>query len=85
MVVTASVKKHERGGQGHTSESLLQPSAMWHCTVNTHCFYMSVFLTSCFILSAMDGKIEQCVCIKSCVNLLPKPLKCFARLLENIL
>jgi hypothetical protein len=28
MVVTASVKKHERGGQGHTSESLLQPSAM---------------------------------------------------------
>jgi hypothetical protein len=35
----------------------------------------------------MDGKIKQRVCIKICVklgNLLPKPLKCFMRLLENI-
>jgi hypothetical protein len=30
---------------------------------------MSAFLTSCFVLSAMDGKIEQRVCIKFCVKL----------------
>jgi hypothetical protein len=30
---------------------------------------MSAFLTSCFVLFAMDGKIEQCVCIKFCVKL----------------
>jgi hypothetical protein len=30
---------------------------------------MSAFSTSCFNLSAMDGKIEQCVCIKFCVKL----------------
>jgi hypothetical protein len=28
IVVTASVKEDERGGQGHTSESLLHQSAM---------------------------------------------------------
>jgi hypothetical protein len=37
--------------------------------VNTHCFYTSAFSTSCFVLSAMDGKIEQCVSIKFCVKL----------------
>jgi hypothetical protein len=45
-------------------------------------------LSLCFVLSVMDGKIKQDVCIKLCVklgNLLPKPLKCFVRLLENIL
>jgi hypothetical protein len=30
---------------------------------------MSAFLISGFILSAMDGKIEQCVCINFCVKL----------------
>jgi hypothetical protein len=30
---------------------------------------MSAILTSCFVLSATDGKIEQCVCIKFCVKL----------------
>jgi hypothetical protein len=30
---------------------------------------MSAFSTLCFILSAMDGKIEQHVCIKICVKL----------------
>jgi hypothetical protein len=39
------------------------------CAVNRHCFYKSAFSTSCFVLSAMDGKIEQCVCIKFCVKL----------------
>jgi hypothetical protein len=30
---------------------------------------MNAFLTSCFFLFTMDGKIEQCVCIKFCVKL----------------
>jgi hypothetical protein len=30
---------------------------------------MSAFSTSSFILSAMDGKIEQSVCIKFCAKL----------------
>jgi hypothetical protein len=30
---------------------------------------MSDFLTSCFVLSAIDGKIEKLVCIKFCVKL----------------
>jgi hypothetical protein len=30
---------------------------------------MSAFSTSSFILFVMDGKIEQCVCIKFCVKL----------------
>jgi hypothetical protein len=30
---------------------------------------MSAFSISCFILSVMDGKIEQCVYIKFCVKL----------------
>jgi hypothetical protein len=34
-----------------------------------HCFYMSGFSTLCFVLSAMDGKIEQRVCIKFCMKL----------------
>jgi hypothetical protein len=69
IVVTASVKEDERGGQGHTSESLLHQSAMWHHALNTHCFYTSDFSTSYFVLSAMDGKVKQCVCIKFCVKL----------------
>jgi hypothetical protein len=36
---------------------------------NMHCFYTSAFLTLCFILSVMDGKTEQHVCIKFCVKL----------------
>jgi hypothetical protein len=39
---------------------------MWHCTVNTHCFYTSAFSTSCSVLSAMDCKIEQHVCQVLC-------------------
>jgi hypothetical protein len=30
---------------------------------------MSAFSTLCFVLSVMDGKIKQCVCIKFCVKL----------------
>jgi hypothetical protein len=49
---------------------------------------MSAFPTSHFPMAAMDGKIEQCICNKFCVKLselLLKPLKCFMKLLENIL
>jgi hypothetical protein len=35
--------------------------------MNTH-LYTSAFSISCFILSAMAGKIEQRVCIKFCVK-----------------
>jgi hypothetical protein len=69
IVVTASLKEDERRGQGHTSASLLHQSATWHSAVNMHCFYMSAFLTLSFIMSAMDGKFEQHVCIKFCVRL----------------
>jgi hypothetical protein len=34
-----------------------------------HCFYTSASFTSCFVLSVMDGKIEQHICIKFCVKL----------------
>jgi hypothetical protein len=44
IVLTASVKD-ERGGQNHTSESLLHQSATWHPTMNMHYFYMSVIST----------------------------------------
>jgi hypothetical protein len=30
---------------------------------------MDAFMTSCFVLCAMDGKIEQHVCIKFCMKL----------------
>jgi hypothetical protein len=69
IVVAALVKENERGGEGHTSATLLHQSATWHCAVNMHCFYMSAFSTSCFVLSAMDGKTEQHVCIKFCMKL----------------
>jgi hypothetical protein len=37
--------------------------------VNTHCFYTSAFSTLCFVLSALDGKVKQRICIKFCVKL----------------
>jgi hypothetical protein len=39
---------------------------------------MSAFSPSCFVLSAMEGKIEQHVCIKFCVKL----SKCTTETLE---
>jgi hypothetical protein len=88
IVVTASVKEDERGGQGHASASLLHQSATYHRSVNTHCFYTSAFSNSCFILSAMDDKIEQRVCIMFCVNLgksVTETLEMLHEALENIL
>jgi hypothetical protein len=43
---------------------------------------MSAFLTSCFILSAMDGKIKQHVCIKFSVKLGKSPTKALEILCE---
>jgi hypothetical protein len=37
--------------------------------VNTHCYYTNAIATLCFVLSAIDGKIEQRVCIKFCMKL----------------
>jgi hypothetical protein len=61
------VKEDERGGQGHTSASLL------HQSVTPRCEH-ALFLHECFFivvvpLSVMDGKIKQGVCIKFCVKL----------------
>jgi hypothetical protein len=68
IVVTASVKEDERGGQGHTSAS--------HCIshhLTLHCehalFLHERFQTSGFVLSAMGGKMEKCVCMKFCLKL----------------
>jgi hypothetical protein len=69
IVVTASMKEYERGRPRSYSESLLHQCATRHGAVTTHCFYTSAFSPSCFVLSAMDGKLEQSVCIKFCVKL----------------
>jgi hypothetical protein len=61
--------KDETGDQGHTFASLLHQSAMCHCSVNIHCFYKSAFSTSCFVLSVMDGKINQHIFLKFLVKL----------------
>jgi hypothetical protein len=77
-VVNCLGEKIWGGGQGHTSSNLLQQSITWHHAVNTHCFYMSAFSTSCFPLAVMDGKIEQRVWMKFFVKLgksATKPLK----------
>jgi hypothetical protein len=63
IIVTASVKEDEKGDHGHTPAS----------AVKAQCFYTSAFSTSCFPLAAMDGKIEQRVCIKFCVKLGKSP------------
>jgi hypothetical protein len=81
IVVNAWVKD-ERGNQGHTSARLLHQCATWHRAVNTHCFYTSAFLTLCFPLAAMDGKIGQRVCIKFCVKLRKSVTETFEMLCE---
>jgi hypothetical protein len=47
-----------------------------------HCFYTSAFLTLCFVLSAMDGKIDQCVSIKFCMKVGKSATKTFGMLRE---
>jgi hypothetical protein len=46
----------------------MHQSATWHRAVNTHCFCINASSVLCFILSVMDGKIKQRVCIKFCVK-----------------
>jgi hypothetical protein len=85
IFVIASVKEDQRGGEGHTSTSLLHQSPMWYHAVNMYCFYTSTFSTLCFILSAMDGKTEQS---KFCVKLsksATETLEMPREVLENIL
>jgi hypothetical protein len=43
---------------------------------------MGAFSTSCFILSVMDGKIEQHVCIKFCMKLGESAIKTLEMLHE---
>jgi hypothetical protein len=43
---------------------------------------MSAFSTLCFVLSAMDGKIEQHACIKFCVKLGKSATETLEMLLE---
>jgi hypothetical protein len=88
LLLTTSENKGAIVGQDHTSISLLQQSATRYRTVNMHHLHKSAFSTLCLVLSAMDGKIKQCACIKLCVKIgksTTKPLKCFMRLLENII
>jgi hypothetical protein len=59
---------------------LLHQSATWHRAVNMYCFYKGAFSTLYFILSAMDGKIEQYVWIKFSM----KPNKSTAKILEML-
>jgi hypothetical protein len=77
-----------RWGQGHTSKNLLHQSATWHRAVNMHCFYTCAFwLHVLFYLQWMAKLSNMSVSSVawSSVNPLPKPLKCFVRLAENIL
>jgi hypothetical protein len=81
IIVSASVKEDEKGGQGYTSASLLHESATWHCSMNTHYFYKSAFWLH-ISSSAMDDKssnVSASTFACSSVNLVLKSLKCFVR------
>jgi hypothetical protein len=58
--------------RGEAKVTLRKPIASV-CHVTPYCeqtfFYKGASSTSCFVLSAMDGKIEQRACIKFCVKL----------------
>jgi hypothetical protein len=62
----------ERRWEGRPRSHFHKPVASV-CHVTLRCehvfFYTSAFSTSCFVLSAMDGKIEQQICIKFCMKL----------------
>jgi hypothetical protein len=47
--------------QNQRSHFRKHQSVTWHRAVKMRCFYTSAFSTSCFVLSAMDGKIKFCV------------------------
>jgi hypothetical protein len=51
--------------------------------VNKQYFYTSAFSNLCFILSTVDSKIEQHVCIKFCVKLGKSTIKTAEMLCEG--
>jgi hypothetical protein len=53
-----------------------------YIAVNKHGFYTSAFQSSCFVLSAMVGKIKQRVCVKFCVELGKSPTETIQMLRE---
>jgi hypothetical protein len=61
IVVTTSVKEDERGGQGHTSASLLHQAVTWHRAVNMHCFNTSVF--DFLFRYLCDGRQNRATCL----------------------
>jgi hypothetical protein len=61
LLLTASVKEDERGGQGHAHTSLLHQSAIRQHPVNTQRFYTSA-LSTCFVLSG-DGWQNWATCL----------------------
>jgi hypothetical protein len=83
--VTAIVKEDERRGQGHTSQQTCCISVACHWGVNTQCFLHECFSALCFVMSAMDGKMKQCVWIKICVKLGKSSTATHEMDLENIL
>jgi hypothetical protein len=54
-----------------------------HDTVLWTCFYTSAFSTSCSVLSIMNGKIKQCVCVKFCRKLGKSATKTLEMLCET--
>jgi hypothetical protein len=50
--------------------------------VNKHCLYTDALLISYFVVFAMDGKIEQCICIKFCMKLSKSATETFEMLHE---
>jgi hypothetical protein len=63
IIVAASVKEDEKGGQGHISATVLHQSATWQRCEHA-LFLQECFSTSCFVLFGMNGKTEQPVCSK---------------------
>jgi hypothetical protein len=86
--LTDSVKEDEKGCQGHTSKeyciSLPRDTALWTSIVFTRVLF---WLRVSFCLRWMENSsnVSASSFAWSSVNLLPKPLKWFVRLLENIL
>jgi hypothetical protein len=86
IVVTASVKE-----EGRPRSYFGKPIASVchvHRTVNAHCFYTSAFrlcVSFCLWWTAKSSNMSASSYAWTSVNPLPKPLKCFVRLLKNIL
>jgi hypothetical protein len=87
IVVTASVKEDERGGQGYTQAyciSLPHDTTLWTRTVLTRVLFQ-LHVSFCLRWTAKLNNKPASSFVRSSVNPLPKALKFFVRLLENIL